>query len=132
MAILPMPDSPRSPVSTASRRCLPKLEVFEIDGDQCGDDSMRQIALIPRLRQLQAQGAVAGDAGWEALGRSQTLEFIWGRDCPNFGSRGFTALANSPALRGMGISCKLVEDRALSALPRFRELRQFVSIDVPD
>ena len=32
----------------------------------------------------------------------------------------------------MGISCKFVEDSALAALPRFRQLRQFVSIDVPD
>jgi hypothetical protein len=32
----------------------------------------------------------------------------------------------------MGISCKLVDDRALATLPRFEELRQFVSIDVSD
>ena len=82
---------------------------------------MRQIAAIPRLRQLQAQGAMAGDAGWEALSRSRTLEYIWGRECPNFGSRGFTALADLPSLRGMGISCKLVDDSALAALPHFRE-----------
>jgi hypothetical protein len=113
-------------------RNLPRLEVFGIDGDMCGDDAMRQIAALPRLRQLQAQGAVAGDAGWEALSRSQTLEYIWGRDCPNFGSRGFTALANLPALRGMGISCKLVDDNALAAFPRFRELRHLVTIDIPD
>ncbi len=113
-------------------RLLPRLEVFGIDGDQCGDDAMRQIAAIPRLRQLQAQGASAGDAGWEALSRSQTLEYIWGRDCPNFGSGGFTALANMPVLRGMGISCKLVEDSALAMLPRFPALRQLVSIDISD
>jgi hypothetical protein len=113
-------------------RCLPRLEVFGIDGDQCGDEAMRQIAAIPRLRQLQAQGAVAGDAGWKALSRSQTLEYIWGRDCPNFGSPGFMALVDLPSLRGMGISCKLVGDAALAALPRFPELRQFVSIDVTD
>jgi hypothetical protein len=113
-------------------RRLPRLEVFGIDGDQCGDEAMQQIAAIPRLRQLQAQGAIAGDAGWDALSRSQTLEYIWGRECPNFESRGFTALAELPSLRGMGISCKLVEDNALAALPRFRKLRQFVSIDVAD
>src|SRR5437870_12814201 len=91
-----------------------------------------QFAAIPRLRQLQAQGAVAGDAGWAALSRSHTLEYIWGRDCPNFASRGFTALADLPSLRGLGISCKLVDDSALAALPRFGKWRQFVSIDVPD
>jgi hypothetical protein len=113
-------------------RGMPRLEVFGIDGDQCGDEAMRQIAAIPRLRQLAAQGAVAGDAGWEALSRSRTLEYIWGRDCPNFGSRGFAALAALPALRGMGISCKSVEDSALADLPRFPRLSHFVSIDVPD
>jgi hypothetical protein len=113
-------------------RLLPRLEVFGIDGDQCGDDAMRQIAAIPRLRQLQAQGASAGDAGWQTLSRSQTLEYLWGRDCPNFTSRGFIALADLPALRGMGISCKLVDDDALAMLPRFPKLREFVSIDVTD
>jgi hypothetical protein len=111
---------------------LPRLEVFGIDGDMCVDEAMRQIAAIPRLRQLQAQGAVAGDTGWEALSRSQTLEYIWGRECPNFRSRGFMALANLPSLRGMGISCKQVDDDALAALPRFRELRQLVTIDISD
>ncbi len=121
-----------TPAGLAPLRRLPRLEFFGIDGDQCGDEAMRQIAAIPRLRQLQAQGATAGDAGWKALSRSQTIEYIWGSECPNFGSRGFTALANLPSLRGMGISCKLVEDGALAALPRFRELRQFVSIGVSD
>jgi hypothetical protein len=121
-----------TPAGLEPLRRLPRLEVFGIDGDQCGDAAMEQIAAIPRLRQLQAQGAEAGDAGWKALSRSQTLEYIWGRDCPSFGSRGFTALADLPSLRGMGISCKLVDDGALAALPRFQKLRQFVSIDVSD
>ena len=116
-----------TPAGLEPLRRLPRLEIFGIDGDQCGDEAMRQIALIPRLRQLQAQGATAGDAGWEALSRCQTLEYIWGRDCPNFGSRGFTALADLPSLYGMGISCKLVEDNALAALPSFGQLRQFIS-----
>lgn len=113
-------------------RRLPHLEVFEIDGGRCDDDAMRQIAAIPLLRQLQAQGAVAGDAGWEALGHSKTLEYIWGRECPNFGSRGFNALLKLPALRGMGVSCKHVDDDALSRLPLFPRLRQFVSIGLSE
>jgi hypothetical protein len=121
-----------TPAGLAPLRHLPMLEVFGIDGDQCGDEAMVQIARIPRLRQLQAQGAVAGDAGWRALSRSQTLEYLWGRECPNFGSAGFRALAELPRLRGMGISCKLVDDESLASLPRFRELRQLISIDVPD
>jgi hypothetical protein len=113
-------------------RCLPHLEIFGIAGNQCGDEAMRQIAAIPRLRQLQAQGTVAGDAGWQALRRAEMLEYIWGRECPNFGSRGFSALADMSALQGIGISCKHVENDALALLPRFPELRQFVSIDVSD
>jgi len=113
-------------------RGLPHLEVFGIDGDQCGDDALGQIAAVPRLRQLQAQGAVAGDAGWQSLARAQMLEYIWGRECPNFSSRGFEALASLPALRGIGISCKLVDDASLSLLPRFPALRMFIPIDVGD
>lgn len=113
-------------------RRLPRLEVFGIDSEQCGDEAMREIAAIPRLRQLQAQGAVAGDAGWEALSRSETLEYIWGRECPNFGSRGFLALSKLPSLRGMGISCERVEDDALAELSRFPRLNQLVSIGIRD
>src|SRR5579872_2706140 len=70
-----------TPAGLEPLRRLPRLVMFGIDGDQCGDEAMRQIAAIPRLRQLQAQGAVAGDAGWKALSRSRTLEYIWGREC---------------------------------------------------
>ena len=42
-----------------------------------------------------AQGTVATDDGFEALGRSQTLEYIWGRECPNLSGRGFVALAGT-------------------------------------
>jgi hypothetical protein len=121
-----------TPAGLEMLRRLPRLEVFGIDGAQCGDEAMFQIAAIPRLRQLQAQGAVAGDAGWRELSRSPTLEYIWGRECPNFGSRAFAALAGLPTLRGMGISCKFVDDSALALLPRFPQLREFVSIGVDD
>lgn len=117
----------------AGLRRLPNLEVFGIDSEQCGDEAMRQIAGIPRLRQLQAQGAVAGDAGWQALGESaRMLEYIWGRDCPNFTSRGFLALSRMPVLRGIGISCAQVDDDALAALPQFAALRELVSIGITD
>lgn len=121
-----------TPSGLKALRHLPNLEAFGIDSDQCGNEAMRQIAAIPRLRQLQAQGAVAGDAGWKALAGSKTLEYIWGRDCPNFTSLGFAALSEMPSLSGMGISCKQVDDAALALLPRFSALRQFVSIGVSD
>jgi hypothetical protein len=113
-------------------RRLPRLAVFGIDGRQCGDFALRQIAAIPGLRQLQAQGAVAGDAGWQALSRSATLEYLWGRECPNFGSTGFLALSKLPSLRGMGIGCASVDGRALAALPDFPALRQLVPIGMQD
>ena len=49
-----------TPAGLEPLRRLPRLEVFGIDGGQCGDEAMRQIAAIPRLRQLQAQGAIGG------------------------------------------------------------------------
>ena len=38
------------------------------------DEAMRHIAAIPRLRNLRAQESVATEEGFEALGRSSTLE----------------------------------------------------------
>jgi hypothetical protein len=78
------------------------------------------------------QGSVASDDGFTALSRSRTIEYIWGRECPNLGGRGFTALAAMPALRGLAVSCKNVDDAALSALPRFPALRGLMPMDVPD
>ena len=87
---------------------------------------------MPRLRKLRAQESVATDDGFEALSRSQTLEGFWGRECPNFGSRGFVAFSQMPALRSLGIGCANVDDRALSTLPHFPALRELTPIDVQD
>jgi hypothetical protein len=93
---------------------------------------MRHIAAIPKLRALQAQGTVATDDGFVALSRSRTLEHIWGRECPNLGGRGFAALAAMPALRGLAVSCKRVDDAALATLPTFPALTFIMPMDVPD
>jgi hypothetical protein len=81
---------------------------------------------------LMAQGTVATDAGFEALGRSRTIEYIWGRECPNLTGRGFAALAAMPSLKGLAVSCERVEDEALAMLPRFPALAQLVAMGVRD
>jgi len=75
---------------------------------------------------------VASDDGFAALDRSQTIEYIWGHECPDLGGRGFRALAAIPALRGLAVSCKNVDDTGLSALPSFPALRALMPMDVPD
>src|SRR5262249_50053673 len=92
----------------------------------------QHIAALPQLRMLMAQGTVATDDGFAALSRSQTIEYIWGRECPNLRGRGFAALADMPALKGLAVSCKLVDDASLAALPRFPALTWLLPMDVPD
>ncbi len=111
---------------------LPNLGFLGCQGKNCDDEAMRHIAAIPGLRMLMGQGTVAGDDGFHALSRSRTLEFIWGRECPNLGGRGFAALASMPALRGLAVSCKNVDDASLSALPHFPSLRELMPMDVSD
>jgi len=111
---------------------LPNLGFLGCQDELCNDEAMRHIAAIPRLRMLMGQGTVASDDGFVALSRSQTIEYIWGRECPNLTGRGFAALASMPALRGLAVSCKNVDDSALSALPRFPSLRGLMPMDVPD
>jgi hypothetical protein len=111
---------------------LPNLASLGCDGKLSDDVAMRHIAAIPRLRRLRAQESVATDDGFTALSQSRTLEFFWGRECPNFASRGFVALSTMPALRGLGIGCGNVDDQALSTLPRFPALREFTPIGVKD
>jgi hypothetical protein len=111
---------------------LSHLGFLGVPGDLCDDDAMRAIAAFPNLRMLMAQGTIATDGGFEALSHSPTLEYLWGRECPNLRGRGFAALAALPSLRGLGVSCRHVDDAALSALPRFASLRQLMPMDVPD
>ena len=116
----------------AGLAALPNLGAFGCDGDRCDDAAMRHIAAIPKLRALQIQGTVATDDGFVALSRSRTIEHIWGRECPNLGGRGFRALATMPALRGLAVSLKHVDDASLAVLPSFPALTFIMPMDVPD
>ncbi len=111
---------------------LPNLFSLGADGRLSDDLAMAHIAAIPRLRKLRAQESVASDEGFEKLSRSRSLESFWGRECPNFGSRGFLAFSQMPALRGMGVSCKNVDDEALARWPDFPALRELTPIGVKD
>jgi hypothetical protein len=116
----------------ASLAGLPNLGFLSCEGELCDDTAMRSISAIPRLRMLLAQGTVATDDGFVALSRSRTLEYLWGRECPNLTGRGFAALSTMPALRGLGVSCKGVDDDALATLPQFPVLRELMPMDVHD
>jgi hypothetical protein len=96
------------------------------------DDWMPHIAAMPKLRFLGVQDTTAGDDGFVALSRSQTIEYIWGRRCHGLGTRGFKALANMPALRGLAVSCLNVEDEGIALLPSFPSLRVLMPMDIPD
>jgi hypothetical protein len=111
---------------------LPHLGALGCEGKLCDDVAMRHIAAIPQLRMLMAQGAIASDEGFAALSRSQTIEYIWGRECPNLQGRGFVALSKMPALKGLAVSCKGVDDSSLASLPRFHALQWLLPMDVSD
>jgi hypothetical protein len=111
---------------------LPNLGFLGCEGKLCNDEAMCHIGAMPRLRMLMAQGTVASDAGFAALSGSQTIEYIWGRECPNLKGRGFAALAGMPSLKGLAVSCKKVDDVSLAALPRFPALRGLMPMDVSD
>jgi hypothetical protein len=111
---------------------LPHLGALGCEGKLCDDVAMRYIASIPNLRMLMAQGAVATDDGFSALSQSQTIEYIWGRKCPNLQGRGFVALSKMAALKGLAVSCQGVDDTSLSTLPQFPALKWLLPMDVPD
>jgi hypothetical protein len=108
---------------------LPHLGSLGVDAK---DDWMPYVAAMPHLRFLSAQDTVAGDEGFAALSRSPSIEYIWGRRCHNLRQRGFMALANMPALRGLSVSCLNVDDAGVSALPAFPALSELMPMDVPD
>jgi ankyrin repeat protein len=108
---------------------LPNLGSLAFDAT---DESMPYIAALPHLRFLSCQDTVAGDDGFVALSRSQTIEQIWGRRCHNLRARGFAALSRMPSLRSLSVSCKNVKDAGLSTLPDFPALVELMPMDVPD
>jgi hypothetical protein len=108
---------------------LPHLGWLAFDAK---DESMPYIAALPHLRFLMCQDTAAGDDGFVALSRSRSIEYIWGRRCYNLHRRGFTALADMPALKSLSVSCKNVDDVGVSALPRFPALEELMPMDVPD
>ena len=111
---------------------LTSLAHLAVLGVDAKDDWMSYIARMPHLRALGAQDTQAGDDGFVALSRSRSIEYIWGRRCHNLRTRGFTALAAMPALRGLSVSCLNVDDEGLSALPSFPALQELMPMDVPD
>ena len=111
---------------------LPHLGFLGVEGGLCDDEAMQYIGAMPKLRMLMAQGAVAGDEGFKALARSQVLEFIWGRECPNLEGKGFKAIGEMPALKGLAVSCKNISEEALSKLPLFPALKEFMPMDLTD
>jgi hypothetical protein len=111
---------------------LPNLGALGCNGELADDTAMRHIAAIPRLRMLMAQGTVATNAGFAALSRSATIEYIWGRECSNLEGPGFSALAAMPSLQGLAVSCARVDDAALASLPSFPALTWLLPMDVHD
>ena len=111
---------------------LSNLAYLGCQGELCDDDAMRHIAALPKLRMLMGQGTVATDEGFKSLSRSQTIEYIWGRECPNLSSSGFVALSQMPELKGLAVSCKFVDDAALASLPDFPSLKELMPMDVSD
>ena len=111
---------------------LSNLAYLGCQDELCDDDAMRHIAALPKLRMLMGQGAVATDEGFRSLSGSQTIEYFWGRECPNLKGPGFVALSKMPALKGLAVSCKYVDDAALASLPDFPSLRELMPMDVTD
>ena len=111
---------------------LDNLGYLGCQGELCNNDAMRNIGALPKLRMLMGQGTVATEEGFRSLSRSQTIEYIWGRECPNLNGAGFTSLAGMSALKGLAVSCKFVDDAALASLPKFPALKELLPMDVGD
>jgi hypothetical protein len=111
---------------------LSNLVYLGCQGHLCDDDAMRHIASLPNLRMLMGQGTVATDDGFRSLSQSETIEYFWGRECPNLKDAGFVALSRMPALKGLAASCKFVDDAALASLLDFPSLKELLPMDVHD
>ncbi len=113
-------------------RELASLGFIGLQDQRCDDAALGHLGEFPRLRMLMGQGAVATDDGWAALSRSSSLEYLWGRECPNFRSRGFRALAQMPSLRGFAIDSAQVDAASWATLTHFPALRDLCPMGASD
>ncbi|MBS1829465.1 MAG: hypothetical protein JST93_29465 [Acidobacteria bacterium] len=125
-------DDSRLKLSSKGLEALAGLPHLEWLGFDATDETMAAIAALPCLRMLMCQDTDSSDAGWEVLGRSRSLQYIWGRRCYGLSDRGFRGLSRIPSLRGLSVSCKNVSDEALALLPDFPMLDELMPMDVPD
>ena len=82
-------------------RGMAALQELNFHGNLATDDVLREIARIPRLRNLHCQDIVSGDEGFVALGRCTTLESLGARTCVRLGTRGLAAIARLPRLTNL-------------------------------
>lgn len=125
-------DDARLSITVDGIRPLASLPNLRWLGFDATDETMGAIGDLPRLHMLMCQDTQAGDRGFQALSRSRTLQYLWGRRCHNLTGAGFKAMAKMPSLRGLSVSCKNVADEALSLLPEFPSLVEFMPMDFTD
>ncbi len=111
---------------------LANLAYLGCQDELCDDDAMRHIAALRKLRMLMGQGAVATDEGFRSLSRSQTIDYFWGRECPNLTGHGFVALSQMPSLKGLAVNCMNIDDASLASLPDFPSLTELVPMGFTD
>lgn len=111
---------------------ISNLSFLGCDGALCDDDAMKHIGMMPNLRMLMGQGTVATEKGFRALAHSRSIEYFWGRECPNLNGPGFTALSKMIALKGLAVSCRFVDDSSLSSIADFPALKELMPMDVYD
>jgi hypothetical protein len=111
---------------------ISNLGFLGCDGALCDDNAMKHIGALPNLRMLMGQGTVATEEGFKALSRSRSIEYFWGRECPNLNGRGFVALSKMTALKGLAVNCQFVDDVALASLADFPSLKELVTMGISD
>lgn len=113
----PRPDRPSLvQLRKQAKELLRQLRNGDPSATECLRKYKANVSAPIKLRMLMGQGAVATDEGFRSLNRSQTIEYFWGRACPNLKGPGFVALSRMRALKGLAVSCKFVDDAALARL----------------
>lgn len=111
---------------------LPALEWLNFHGGLASDETLHEIAAIPRLRWLHCQDIVSGTEGFLALGACRTLEWFAARVCPRLTDRGFAAIARLPHLQSLDLGGPRVTDQAVASLEGATALTAFTPIGFGD
>jgi hypothetical protein len=102
---------------------LPKLWLVQAGGDGVGDQSVKVLARLPRLRAAWFTGCSFRDAGMNAIADCATLESLYLHET-NVSAEGLSYLQRLPKLRSLSVSSPWLDGAAFEQILELSQVEE--------